>query len=125
MNALLNRTVALFSIKCPRCYKGNMFVSSNIYSWTKGDLMPDKCSCCGQAMRLETGFYFGAMYISYALYVTIFIPSFMITVIFYLSYLKFLISFIIFIVVTSPYIFRLSRAMYLYIYVRFDPNTKF
>lgn len=123
MKALLDWFIALFSIKCPKCHKGNMFTYANLYNWKKGDVMPEHCACCGQSMKPEPGFYFGAMYMSYALYALMFVPSFLITVTFDLPYMEFLIFFVLLIVVTSPYIFRLSRAVYLYMFVSYDPEA--
>jgi len=75
-------------------------------------------------MEPETGFYYGAMYLSYALYVALFVPSFLITVLLDLPYLEFLVFFVIFIVLVSPYIFRLSRACYLYMFVKYDESAE-
>ena len=115
-----NTLFALVTLKCPRCHKGNMFSYSNMYVWKTSHLMPEKCTCCEQLMEPETGFYYGAMYLSYGLYVALFVPSFLITVLLDLPYLEFLISFIVLIVLISPYIFRLSRACYLYMFVSYD-----
>ena len=119
----LNTLIALATLKCPRCHKGNMFTHSNMFIWKTSHLMPSACSCCKQPMEPETGFYYGAMYISYALYVTLFVPSFMITVLLDLPYLEFLIFFVILIVLISPYFFRLSRACYLYLFVKYDKEA--
>ncbi len=124
MKSLLQRIAALLSLKCPRCYKGNMFTHSNMYIWKTSHLMPEACSCCKQPMEPETGFYYGAMYLSYALYVALFVPSFLITVLYDLPYLEFLIFFCLLIVGLSPYIFRLSRACYLYMFVSYDKTTE-
>lgn len=116
----VNTLFALATLKCPRCHKGNMFTHSNMYIWKTSHLMPETCACCEQSMEPETGFYYGAMYLSYALYVALFVPSFLITVLLDLPYLEFLIFFVFLIVLISPYIFRLSRACYLYMFVRYD-----
>ncbi|ABG60491.1 DUF983 domain-containing protein [Cytophaga hutchinsonii] len=120
MKAFNNTLFALLTLKCPRCHKGKMFTHSNMYVWKTSHLMPEKCSCCEQPMEPETGFYYGAMYLSYALYVMLFVPMFMITVFFDLPYFEFFISFVVLTVLISPYFFRLSRACYLYLFVRYD-----
>jgi len=117
-----NRLFALLTLKCPRCYKGNMFTHANMYVWKKSYIMPESCSCCDQPMEPETGFYYGAMYVSYALYVAVFAPTFFITVYFDFPYLEFLILFTILTIALSPYFFRLSRACYLYIFVKYDKD---
>ena len=61
---------ALASCKCPRCRKGNMFLSS-AYDLKRFSDMPANCSHCGFKFEIEPGFFWGAMYISYAFTVAI------------------------------------------------------
>ena len=60
--SLLN---SILTVKCPRCRQGNMFPSGTLYS-TKFDQMHPACPCCGQDFEPEPGFYYGAMYVSFA-----------------------------------------------------------
>ena len=118
----INTLMALVTLKCPKCHKGNMFIHPNMYSFKSTNDMPEDCPCCGQIMKPYPGFYYGAMYVSYALSVALFIPTFFITVYFDLSYIGFLIFFSIITVILSPYFFRVSRAGYLYLFVRYDKS---
>ncbi len=54
--------------KCPRCGKGRVFTQS-IVSLGKFSDTFDNCPNCNLAYEPETGFFFGAMYWSYALIV--------------------------------------------------------
>lgn len=65
----------IFSSKCPRCHKGNLFVNP-WYNFSSGTKMHDKCPVCGQRTQLEPGFYHGTGYVSYALTVGISIITF-------------------------------------------------
>jgi uncharacterized protein (DUF983 family) len=59
----------LYSIiqqKCPRCHEGAMFETSS-FSFKKSFDMLSECPHCGQRYNLETGFYYGAMFLSYAI----------------------------------------------------------
>ncbi len=58
--------VALLSNKCPRCNKGKVFENS-IFNLFKIGKMKDNCSHCNLTYEKEPGFFFGAMYVSYAL----------------------------------------------------------
>ncbi|WP_317127187.1 DUF983 domain-containing protein [Hymenobacter perfusus] len=51
--------------RCPRCRQGRLFTHSalNLAHFTE---MPPACPVCGQAYEPEPGFYWGAMYISFA-----------------------------------------------------------
>ncbi|ABG58288.1 hypothetical protein CHU_1011 [Cytophaga hutchinsonii ATCC 33406] len=117
MNAMIQRLWALVRLRCPKCYQEKMFTYNNMYSWRKSDVMPVTCKCCGQPFTPEPGFYYGAMYMSYALYAALFIPAFIATILMDLSYEVFYISFVCIALLVSPYIFRLSRAVYLYFFV--------
>ena len=58
---------AFLYMKCPRCHHGDMFTNNNPYALSKMSDMPLSCPVCGQPYVLEPGFYWGAMYMSYAL----------------------------------------------------------
>ena len=115
---------SLFSLKCPKCEEGRLFVSpvSKV-----GDLfeMRDNCGNCGQRYYLELGFYWGAMYMAYI------INSALSFGLFFLGYFGFgwtLIQSFIFLTIVliaiSPYIFRLSRSVWLHVFVRRQKNVE-
>ncbi|HVA99543.1 MAG TPA: DUF983 domain-containing protein [Bacteroidia bacterium] len=66
----------LYSIihnRCPRCHEGRFLVSNNPYNLKLAGKLANPCSVCGQNYELETGFYWGAMYVSYGINVLIFL----------------------------------------------------
>jgi uncharacterized protein (DUF983 family) len=52
--------------KCPHCHEGDFFLSHPYDLKKLGDIY-DECQVCNNTFHPEPGFYFGAMYISYAL----------------------------------------------------------
>jgi uncharacterized protein (DUF983 family) len=56
----------LVANKCPNCHKGNVFENSNLFTYKK-DAMYKECPVCHTSYEKEPGFYWGAMYVSYAL----------------------------------------------------------
>lgn len=56
---------AILSLKCPRCRQGQMFTHSAL-NLRKFDDMYEHCPVCQLRYEVELGFYWGAMYISYA-----------------------------------------------------------
>ncbi|MGV3586852.1 MAG: DUF983 domain-containing protein [Adhaeribacter sp.] len=58
-------TKAILNCKCPRCHRGNMFTHS-AFNLRKFDDMYEYCPVCKFRYEVELGFYWGAMYISYA-----------------------------------------------------------
>lgn len=58
--------------KCPHCHEGDFFVDRNPYHLaTAGDLL-DNCPVCARRYTPEPGFYFGGMYVTYAMGVVLF-----------------------------------------------------
>ena len=53
--------------KCQRCHQGKLFVHSNPYRYSGMLAMEKTCSQCGEVYENEPEYFFGAMYVSYAL----------------------------------------------------------
>lgn len=83
------------------------------------------CDKCGQAYEPETGFYYGAMYVSYALGIAfMFVPAYILYLLFNLSF-GWLLTFVLATYVLSfPLVFRLSRNIWLNIFVKYDPELR-
>ncbi|QCK14638.1 DUF983 domain-containing protein [Mangrovivirga cuniculi] len=115
---------AILKERCPRCRKGKLY-KYPFYRISKFAKMNDKCSCCGLRFEIEPGFYFGAMYISYAFVVALFVAtSLFLKVIFDPDLIYYLITLPVISVILMPIIFRFSRTIYLYLVggIKFDPN---
>ncbi len=121
----IHQTPALFYTvalaKCPRCRTGNMFPAGTLYRRQFADMYPE-CSCCGQSFEPEPGFYFGAMYVSFAFSAALFL-----CVIFGWSFLVKEVTLTIVIITISvmvvgllPITFRVSRAIWLHIFGRYE-----
>jgi uncharacterized protein (DUF983 family) len=117
------RNSILYSIitaKCPRCREGSMF-KSGLYT-TKFADMYDACPCCGQEYEPEPGFYYGAMYVSFAFNVAIFIVCLVILYQFVEEITMAMMIGVVAAVVIGllPVIFRWSRSLYIHIFVRYE-----
>jgi uncharacterized protein (DUF983 family) len=66
--------LALLAQRCPHCHMGPLF-NYGMYNLTSFTDMPQSCSVCGQHYEPEPGFYWGAMYISFAFSVPIVLLS--------------------------------------------------
>ena len=60
------KALSIIQEKCPRCQTGKMFKypATNLAKFTD---MNEKCSVCNLHFEIEPGFYWGAMYVSYAI----------------------------------------------------------
>lgn len=109
--------------KCPKCNLDNLYVDNNPYHLSTLSVMKKKCGCCGQSFEPETGFYYGAMYVSYGLGVAVMVvPAMLMYLIFDLGFGALLTFVITTYIVGFPLFFRYSRNIWLNIFVRFDPE---
>lgn len=119
----------LLICKCPRCRLGDMFVTNTSYK-TGFMKMHDTCDVCGQYFELEVGFYYGSGYVSYGLTVVLSIVTFIawwITI--GISYsdnrvIYWLVINAVLILALQPPIMRLSRVLWLAVFVKYDPDWK-
>ena len=83
--------------------------------------MNKSCKLCGESFEKETGFYFGAMYVSYGLTVLFGIIWYLLSVVLFdLSLIFFLASFSFSILIFLPFFFQISRLIWINIFVHFD-----
>jgi len=115
---------SIFNNKCPKCHQGDFFVTKSPYNrdFIK---MHDKCSHCGEIFNKEVGFFYGAMYVSYGVNITLGIGLFVLMVLlFKTGLLTYLFSFLGLVVVLFPWIMRASRLIYINMFVSYDPSKK-
>lgn len=111
---------SIFNNKCPRCHKGNFFINNNPYNLKQFDKMHHHCEVCNENFERETGFYYGAMYVSYALTVAFGVGLFLlVSVLLGFDAISFLITFAILQVILMPVFFRLSRLIWINFFVRY------
>lgn len=106
---------AILGCKCPRCRRGAIFPVA-VYSFTKLTDVNKTCPVCGETLVPEPDFFYGAMYISYALSVALFI-----TIMVALNILMtdpelmvYIGSVVFFNVLLMPIMLRYSKTLYLY-----------
>ena len=118
-----SKLYAIRKSKCPKCHQGDLFKSS-LLSMQGVYNMHDKCEECGQDFQMEPGFYWGAMYVGYALYsfymfATIAILFFAVGLTLNQSFVATLLGGIIMI----PYIARRSRVQWINIAVQYNKRV--
>ena len=112
---------SLATTKCPRCREGKMFLDGPLYS-TKFADMHKYCPCCGQTFEPEPGFYYGAMYVSFAFNVGIFLIAFFVMSQFIEEITMGMMIGVVAVLVVGflPIIYRLSRALWIHIFVKYE-----
>jgi hypothetical protein len=125
-NKTPNRLVSIFNYKCPRCRLGDMYLQKKMWPLSTMMQMPEKCKVCNQKSELESGFYFGTGYVSYALSVAFLVAFFVgYHVIIGLSIerntiIPCLVASIAILILLQPWMMRFSRILYLSIFVSYD-----
>ena len=118
-------------MKCPRCRRGSMFNEANPFKSLKLSnifAMPEECPVCKQKFDLEAGFWFGTGYVSYALAVAVSVATFIAWLVFIgvstddNRIFWWLGTNAVILVVTQPWLMRLSRVLYIRLFVKYDAN---
>lgn len=118
------KDIKLYSIlfnKCPKCHVGNFFIDKNSYNLKTFVNMPSHCSHCNESFNKEVGFFYGAMYVSYGLNVTLGIGLFLVAVLLLkLSLITFLILYAVLVITLFPWMMRKSRIIYINLFTSYD-----
>jgi uncharacterized protein (DUF983 family) len=120
---------SILKMKCPNCRKGNMYTNKSILPLKQMMDMPNRCPVCGQKMEIEVGFYYGTGYVSYGLSIAI--------AVFNIVWYSVLIGFswkdnsvwwylgitVTMLILLQPLLMRLSRVLYLYMFVKYKSSA--
>lgn len=114
---------SIFTGSCPVCHSGPMYQSSKAYHPSKTLLMHDHCPNCGVKYKIEPSFFYGAMYVSYAVGVAFAVATFIVSY-FWLSLDRLQTFFAItaVLVLSLPIILRLSRNIWINFFFSYDPS---
>ncbi len=110
---------------CPRCHEESMYKGKNPYNPLETIKLNQKCSHCDLHYMIEPSFFYGAMYVSYGLGVGLGVVAFIVSYFVFKTTLK--ISFLsisISLIVFMPLIMRLSRNIWINIFVSYDKHWK-
>jgi len=123
---MLKKGSKLYSIltgTCPKCQNESMYLVQNPYNLSRIFEMHERCSHCGTKYKIEPSFFFGAMYVSYGVGIAFGVAAFIISYFFFGSNLKTsFIAIITALVIFMPYIMRVSRNIWINMFVHYDKN---
>lgn len=109
---------------CPKCQQESMYRNKNIFNLNKLLKMNEHCRHCGLRYEIEPSFFYGAMYVSYALNVAIGITTFIVSFVILNRNLKeAFVAIIASILILFPWVMRWSRNIYINIFVSFEKKT--
>lgn len=105
---------------CPVCQEESMYKEKNPYKMHKLFAMHERCSHCGTRYKMEPSFFFGAMYVSYALGVAVSVAAFIITYFFFNGGLvATFIAITATLIVLMPLLIRISRNIWINMFLHY------
>lgn len=118
-----SKLYSIFTSTCPVCHTGKLYKNPNPYVIKDTLKMPERCSNCDTKFKIEPSFFYGAMYVSYAVGVAIAVAAFVIAYLFLgLSRNLTFITIVLTLVVLLPVITRVSRNIWINFFFKFDAD---
>lgn len=123
---MFKKGTKLYSIltgACPKCHKESMYIRKNPYIIQDTLKIHDHCSQCKTKYRLEPSFFYGSMYISYGVGIAFAFATFVISYLVIESNINVaFLSIITTLVVFMPIIMRLSRNIWINLFMKYDKS---
>lgn len=115
---------SIFTGACPKCHQESMYENKNPYALSDVLKINEKCSHCDTKYRLEPSFFYGSMYVSYGVGIAFAVAAFVISYVFLnTSLMTAFISIIGTLIVFGPIIMRLSRNIWINMFMNYDKNA--
>lgn len=106
---------------CPVCQNESMYQVSNPYKIGETLKMNERCSHCDTKYKIEPSFFYGAMYVSYAVGIAFAVAAFVITnLILKLGLLSTFLAIVATLIAFLPIILRLSRNIWINIFMHYS-----
>lgn len=117
---------SIFNHKCPRCLEGDIYATKSSYDLKNITNMKHSCEKCELDFEREPGYYYGAMYVSYALTVAIGVSLFVAYIVLFPTFdsVTYLVALTLLLLVLSPWTFRTSRVIWLNFFIKFKPEIQ-
>src|SRR5690554_6688894 len=120
-----NKLYSIFTGVCPKCHQESMYPTNNPYIIKDVINVKDHCSKCGTKYKMEPSFFFGAMYVSYAVGIAFAVPAFVVPYFFFnLSLLTTFWIIVGTLFVTLPIIVRISRNIWVNLFFNYNEKKQ-
>src|ERR1035438_10190175 len=118
---------AMLTMKCPSCRKSTVFINKSMFPLGKCLALKDECEVCGEKLKSERnnggGINYDPTLMLFFLHLLWYWPIFGLTYKDY-SVFYYLGASTSVVVLAQPYLMRLSRMIYLYLYVGFGHSRR-
>ena len=118
-----NKLYSILTGSCPKCHEESMYTNNNAYVLSDTLKMHERCSNCNTKYKIEPSFFYGSMYVSYAVGIAFAVAAFVISYMFFGASVNIAFVSIIFtLIVFLPIILRLSRNIWINLFMSFDKS---
>ena len=118
-----SKLYSIFFGSCPKCHEESMYTTKNPYVLSEVLDMHERCSNCNTKYKIEPSFFYGAMYVSYAVGIAFAVAAFIISkFVFNAGINMIFISIIGTLILFLPVILRLSRNIWINLFMSYNKS---
>ena len=119
-----NKLYSILTGSCPKCHQESMYQNTNPYVISQLFKMHERCSHCDTKYKIEPSFFYGSMYVSYAVGIAFASAAFVIAfLILGASLVNTFIAIVLTLIVFLPVIIRLSRNIWINFFFKYEPEV--
>ena len=115
--------------KCPRCHIGRFWASNNPFKnmFSRYEETCKTCVNCCLFYELETGFWYGSMYVSYAISVAVMVLFWSLTTFFFpiINIFNEILIIVLAILLVSPVNYHISRLIWINFFIKYIRNDTY
>ena len=115
--------------KCPRCHIGRFWASDNPFKnmFSRSLETCKTCDNCCLFYELETGFWYGSMYVSYAISVAVMVLFWSLTTFFFpiINIFNEILIIVLAILLVSPVNYHISRLIWINFFIKYIRNDTY
>ena len=118
-----NKLYSILTGNCPKCHQDFMYKNSNAYQLSQTLEMHERCGHCQTKYKIEPSFFYGSMYVSYAVGVAFSVATFMITfIVIESSLIHSFMAIVATLIGLMPLIMRVSRNIWINLFMSYDAS---
>lgn len=119
-----NKLYSILTGSCPKCHQESMYLDKNPYRPGHLFKMQERCANCNTKYKIEPSFFYGAMYVSYGVGIAFAVAAFIISkLLLEADILTTFIAIVATMIGFMPVIIRLSRNIWINIFIKYDPKA--
>ena len=118
-----NKLYSILRSKCPSCHEGEVFKEKNPYKLGQIFNMHEQCEMCGQRYEIERGFFYGSMYVNYALAIALSVAVFVaLEVLYPVGFKVYLVVNASLLLLLTPVVARIGRLIWMNLFIHYSKH---